>query len=79
MLKGDYSYIITRSNISNIVMKRTYQPRNQRRIKKLGFRARNKTVGGRKVLKRRIAKGRKALTVSEEYKLLRKKDRSDIR
>ncbi|MBP5204161.1 50S ribosomal protein L34 [bacterium] len=60
-------------------MKRTYQPRNQRRIKKLGFRARNKTVGGRKVLKRRIAKGRKALTVSEEYKLLRKKDRSDIR
>ena len=60
-------------------MKRTYQPRNQRRIKKLGFRARNKTVGGRKVLKRRIAKGRKALTVSEEYKLLRKKNRSDIR
>ena len=60
-------------------MKRTYQPKNERRIKKLGFRARSKTVGGRKVLKSRRAKGRACLTVSEEYKLLRKKHTSSIR
>ena len=54
-------------------MKRTYQPNNMRRIKKLGFRARNSSVGGRRVLKTKRAKGRKELSVSEEYKLLRKK------
>lgn len=60
-------------------MKRTYQPKNNRRIKKLGFRARNKTVGGKKVLKRKMQKGRKRLSVSEEYKLLRKNDKRDTR
>ncbi len=60
-------------------MKRTYQPKNMRRIKKLGFMARNKTVGGKRVLKRKRAKGKKELSVSEEYKLLRKKHKKNIR
>jgi large subunit ribosomal protein L34 len=60
-------------------MKRTYQPKNIKRIKKLGFRARTKTVGGRKVLQRKRAKGKKILSVSEEYKLLRKKNTKSIR
>lgn len=61
------------------VMKRTYQPKNLKRIKKFGFRARNSNSGGKKVLKRRIQKGRKSLTVTDEYKVLRKKPTSRIR
>jgi len=60
-------------------MKRTYQPNNMRRIKKLGFMARNSNVGGKKVLKRKRAKGKKSLSVSEEYKLLRKKHKKNIK
>lgn len=60
-------------------MKRTYQPKNKRRIKKFGFMGRNKTVGGKRVLKRKRAKGKKELSVSEEYKLLRKKHKKNIR
>ncbi|MDX9738747.1 MAG: 50S ribosomal protein L34 [Candidatus Dojkabacteria bacterium] len=60
-------------------MKRTYQPKNLKRLRKFGFMARKKTVGGRAVLKNRIKKGRKELTVSEEYKTLRKKPISRIR
>ncbi|OIP76083.1 50S ribosomal protein L34 [bacterium (Candidatus Gribaldobacteria) CG_4_9_14_3_um_filter_36_15] len=44
-------------------MSQTYQPKKRKRKKTHGFRKRNKTKSGRKILTKRRQKGRKKITV----------------
>lgn len=48
--------------------RRTFQPHKRPRISKLGFMKKMETVGGRRVIKSRRAKGRAKLTASDEIR-----------
>lgn len=59
--------------------KRTYQPKKLRTLKRLGFRARIATKAGKRLLKRRKAKGRVNLSKSDEFRKLKKKPNHRIK
>jgi large subunit ribosomal protein L34 len=60
-------------------MKRTYQPKKLKALKKLGYLKRSASHGGRNVLKRRRLKGREVLTISDIFRKIGKKPRNRVR
>lgn len=54
--------------VKKVMPKRTYQPKKARRAKVHGFRAKMRTSGGRNVLKRRMARGRKRVSIQRKFK-----------
>ena len=58
----------TELGVVSFMPKRTFQPNRRKRVKKHGFRTRMKTQGGKKVISRRRAKGRKRVSVKPGFR-----------